>query len=245
MVPTAATITIMAIPTTDAAPIELPLFIWLSPAFPVGAFAYSHGLEWAAEAGDIRDAASLLSWLQDLCDFGAPRSDSVLFAAAYRAALACDWPRLGELNDLAVALANSLERRLETTQQGGAFVTAARAAWDCEALAQLGGADRPVAYCAAVAAAAAGHTIRLEAALPAFALSVFSNLVSAAVRLSAIGQTDGQRVLAALAPRVAAMAATAAGADLAQDEAALGGCAFRSDLAALQHETQYSRLFRS
>src|SRR5689334_11496461 len=52
---------------------ELPLLLWLSPAFPVGAFAYSHGLEWAVAAGDITDAASLGGWLRDLLDFGAPR----------------------------------------------------------------------------------------------------------------------------------------------------------------------------
>ena len=155
-----------------------------------------------------------------------------------------DWARLNELNELAVALANSLERRLETTQQGGAFVVAARAAWDCEPLRHLTPAE-PVAYPIAVAAAAAGHGVDLATALPAFALAIFSNLVSAAVRLSAIGQTDGQRALAALMPRVAALADTILGADLAQPEALLGGCAFRSDLAALQHETQYSRLFRS
>ena len=64
----------------------LPLLIWLSPAFPVGAYAYSHGLEWAVEAGDVVDAASLEVWLVDLLAFGAPRSDAILFVAAFRAA---------------------------------------------------------------------------------------------------------------------------------------------------------------
>src|SRR5580692_10432136 len=83
----------------------LPLLIWLSPAFPVGAFAYSHGLEWAVEAGDIVDARSLESWLIDLVEFGAPRSDAVLFSVAFRSAAAADWPALMEANALAVALA--------------------------------------------------------------------------------------------------------------------------------------------
>jgi urease accessory protein len=228
--------------TNSACSNDLALFLWLSPAFPVGAFAYSHGLEWAVEAGDIVDALSLRLWLEDLSDHGAPRADATLFAAAHRAVSRQDWIGLNDANELAIALAGSMERRLETSAQGLAFLLAARAAWDCEALAHLpaAGGD-PVAYAVAVAAASAGHGFRLESALPAFVVAVFANLVSAAVRLSAIGQTDGQRVLAALLPRLAAMAGECAGADLE----ALGGCTFRSDLAALRHETQYSRLFRT
>ena len=221
---------------------DLPLLLWLSPAFPVGAFAYSHGLEWAVEAGDIFDLASLLAWLDDLCDFGAPRADAMLFAAAHRAVAARDGEGLRRTNELAIALATSQERRLETGAQGAAFLAAVRAAWDCEALALLpaAGGD-PVAYPVAVGVASAGHGFALAAALSAFVVAQFANLVSAAVRLGAIGQTDGQRALAALLPRLAAMASECRSADLA----ALGGCAFRSDLAALRHETQYSRLFRS
>jgi urease accessory protein len=221
---------------------DLALFVWLSPAFPVGAFAYSHGLEWAVEACDIADAASLLSWLEDLCDCGAPRADARLFAAAHRAVVAEDWIALNEANELAIALAGSMERRLETSAQGLAFVSAARAAWNCEALAHLpeAGGD-PIAYPIAVGAAAAGHGFALPTSLPAFVVAVFANLVSASVRLSAIGQTDGQRMMASLLPRLSAMAAECADDDLAK----LGSCAFRSDLASLKHETQYSRLFRS
>ena len=230
----------LAITETAAAARELPLYLWLSPAFPVGAFAYSHGLEWAVESGDVVGAESLLLWLGDLCDRGAPRTDAILFAAAHRAVAARDWRALSEANVLAVALAGSGERRLESTAQGAAFVVAARAAWDCEALAHFGSND-PVAYSIAVGAVCAGHEFRLATALPAFVIALFANLVSASVRLSAIGQTDGQRVLAALLPRLTAMAAEATNAGL--DE--IGSCAFRSDLAALKHETQYSRLFRS
>ena len=232
---TTATATVTSM--TEAGLAELPLFVWLSPAFPVGAFAYSHALEWAAEAGDLNDADALRVWLEDLCDFGGPRLDVGLFAAAFRAA--GDAAALAEVNELAVALAGSAERRLETTAQGGAFVTAAKAAWDCAPLASL--SEVPVAYPVAVGATCAGHGFTLKRALPAFAVSVFANLVSAAVRLSVIGQTDGQRVIAALMPRIRALATQAEGAELAS----LGGCAFRSDLASLQHETQYSRLFRS
>jgi len=226
--------------TAEADASLMPLMLWLSPAFPVGAFAYSHGLEWAVEAGDIFDARSLGGWLVDLLSFGAPRADAILFAAAYRAAGAGDWPALVETNALAVALATSAERRLETTAQGTAFVAAARAAWDCEPLRALSGEDR-VAYPAAVAAAAAGHDLPLEASLQAFVLALVANLVSAVVRLGAIGQTGGQKILAALVPRLRALAREAA----RSTPADLGSAAFRSDIAAMRHETQYSRLFRS
>ncbi len=235
--------TIMATPSAEPGDWrELPLFLWLSPAFPVGAFAYSHGLEWAVEAGDVVDAASLRGWLADLAAFGAPRMDAILFAAAHRTVEVADWSALNEINELAVALAGSAERRLETTAQGGAFLLAARAAWDCEALARVPErAVDPIAYPIAVAAAAAGHGMDRRRAAKAFVVALFANLVSAAVRLSVVGQTDGQRVLAGILPDLAAMAREAAGARL--DD--LGVCAFRSDIAAMRHETQYSRLFRS
>jgi urease accessory protein len=221
---------------------ELPLLLWLSPAFPVGSFAYSHGLEWAVEAGDIVDAANLRAWLGDLIEFGAPRSDAVLFACAFRAVRVSDWAALTAIGELAVALAGSAERRLETTAQGAAFVAAMRAAWSCPALDHLpaSGGDL-TAYPVAVGAAVAGHGLDLLASLEAFALSLLANFVSAAVRLGAIGQTDGQKIMAALLPDIRRVALEASQAGL--DD--LGGCAFRSDIAAIRHETQYSRLFRS
>jgi urease accessory protein len=234
------TATIMDIGPAEPDPALLPLMLWLSPTFPVGSFAYSHGLEWAVESGDIFDARSLGGWLVDLLTFGAPRSDAILFADAFRAAEAGDWPALIEVNDLAVALAFSAERRLETTAQGSAFVAAARAGFDCAPLRELAGHDR-VAYPAAVAAAAAGHGLPLESSLQAFVLALLANSVSAAVRLGPIGQTAGQKILAALLPRVRALAREAARSTLAD----LGAAAFRSDIAAMRHETQYSRLFRS
>jgi urease accessory protein len=236
------TIPIMATASAEAGDWrELPLFLWLSPAFPVGSFAYSHGLEWAVEAGDVVDAGSLRQWLADLAAFGAPRADAVLFAAAHRAVEAEDWRSLNEVNELAIALAGSAERRLETTAQGGAFRLAARAAWDCEALARVPQRGDAIAYPIAVAAAAAGHGMARERAAQAFVVGLFANLVSAAVRLSVIGQTDGQRVLAGILRDASAMARAAAGATLED----LGASAFRSDIAAMRHETQYSRLFRS
>jgi urease accessory protein len=216
--------------------------IWLSPAFPVGSFAYSHGLEWVYEAGDIRDAESLKAWIAEILRFGTGRNDLILFAAAYRATAGGSAPALEEAAELALALATSAERRLETATQGDAFLAAISRAWPCRALESFAETwAEPVAYPIAVAVAAAGHAIPAAEALEAFGLGFVSNLVSAAVRLGAIGQTDGQRVIAALLPEIEEIAAFAASASL--DD--LGGCAFRSDLAALRHETQYTRLFRS
>jgi len=221
---------------------SLPLLVWLSPSFPVGAFAYSHGLEWAQEAGDVTDAASLEAWLADLLEHGAPRGDAILFVAAHRALAASDGAGLAEVAELALALASSEERRLETVTQGDAFLIAASKSWPCAALDDLRAAwPGPVAYPVAVAAAAQGHGIAAGEALPAFLIGSLSNLVSAAVRLGIVGQTDGQRVIAALVPAVAALAGRLRDATLED----LGGAAFRSDLAALRHETQYTRLFRS
>ena len=221
---------------------HLPLMVWLSPAFPVGAFAYSHGLEWAHEAGDVTDAASLEGWLADLLGHGAIRNDAILFAAAWRAAGEGDGAALAEVAELALALAGSAERRLEATTQGDAFAAAVARSWPCGAVDLLKKSwTGPLAYPAAVAAAAAGHGIPLAEALEAFVLGFVANLVSAAVRLGVVGQTDGQRVVAALIPQVRNLAALARDGGL--DD--LGACAFRSDLAALAHETQYTRLFRS
>jgi urease accessory protein len=214
--------------------------LWLSPAFPVGSFAYSQGLEWAVESGDLQDARSLGGWLVDLLTFGAHRADAILFAECFRAGVAEDWEALAETNAFAIALASSAERRLETTSQGLAFVLAARAAWDCEPLRQLSLAER-VAYPAAVASASAGHGLPLEASLQAFILAQIAAAVSAVVRLGPIGQTDGQKIQATLIPRIRAVAREASISNLTD----LGSCAFRSDIAAMRHETQYSRLFRS
>jgi urease accessory protein len=221
---------------------HLPLLVWLSPAFPVGAFAYSHGIEWAFEAGDIVDAASLQDWLAALLDHGSARNDAILFAEAYRACEAGKAARLADVAELALALANSAERRLETVTQGDAFLIAIAKSWPCAAVEAFRAAwPGPVAYPVAVGVAAAGHRIALGDAMPAFLLGFVANLVSAAVRLGIVGQTDGQRVTAALIPNVTRVARALHDATL--DD--LGGAAFRSDLAALHHETQYTRLFRS
>lgn len=218
------------------------LMAWLSPAYPVGAFSYSSGIEWAVEVGDIRDAATLQDWLAVIVATGGGFCDAVFFAHAHRAVAAGDDAALHAVAELAAAFAPTKERHLETTAQGRAFLTATGAAWPCAAVGRLDAVwDGPVAYPVAVAAAAAGHGIALAPALTAYLQAVTANLVSAGVRLVPLGQTDGQRVLAALEPVVAEAVTRALGTSL--DD--VGGAAFRADLASARHETQYTRLFRS
>ena len=223
----------------------LALFAWLSPSYPVGAFAYSHGLEWAVEAGDVRDVETIALWIEALVAHGSGRNDAILFAAAFRAASSAGTKTeesLVDIAELACALAASSERRLESVQQGAAFLAATRAAWPCAA---LEGAARAIgentAYPVCFAAATAAHGMPLRPALDGYIATFASNLVSAAVRLSVIGQTAGQGVVARIAPLAARLAHFAESSTLDY----LGGCAFRADLASLHHETQYSRLFRS
>jgi urease accessory protein len=216
------------------------LLAWFSPAFPIGAYAYSHGLEAAHEAGALPDRAALEAWVADLMEQGSGRADAILLAAAYGAALSGDAAGLTALNDLALALQPSAERHLESTTQGSAFLQAVKAAWPAEGLAMA--PDGPeLAYPIAVGLAAAAHDLPLPASLEAFLLAFAANLVSAGLRLGIVGQTDGQRITAALAPLAAAVAAEAATATLAE----LGSATLRSDIFSLRHETQYSRLFRS
>ena len=218
------------------------LLAWMSPSFPVGAFAYSGGLEWAVEAGDIRDAETLRRWLAVTVRDGGLFCDAALFVHAHRAAADGDPARLAETAELALALAPSRERFLETSTQGRAFVAAIRSAGPCAALdGRPLGPDGTIAYPGAAAVATAGHGIALTPALHAFAHALVANLISAGVRLVPLGQTDGQRVLAALEPVVAEACARAAVTPLD----AIGSAAFRADLASMRHETQYTRLFRS
>ena len=217
----------------------LHLMAWLSPSFPVGAFAYSHGLETAVDAGDVVDAATLETWLADLATHGALRNDAIIVSAAWRAARQADRDGLHAVNELALALCPARERHLETSGMGDAFAGTIKAAWGEAACPLL--PDRPVAYPVAFGAACAMQNLPLGQCAEAFGLAFIGNMISAAVRLGAVGQTDGQRVTAALLPSLRHLADFAVDATL--DD--LGGCVFRSDLAAMQHETLYSRLFRS
>lgn len=226
----------MAEPTGIGGADLLTLTAWLSPAFPVGGFAFSHGLEWAVECGDATDESSVRQWIGDLLRLGSGRDDAILLASAYRAAKADD-DALRDIAELALAMQPSAERRLETGLLGNAFVKMVGAAW-------LPGFRPPgedVAYPVAVGVAAAMHGLPLEATVQAFLSAFVASLVSSAIRLGPIGQTDGQRILSALIPVVLEVATAAD--RLGPDD--LGGCVFRSDIASMRHETQYTRLFRS
>lgn len=246
----------------DGAPAARPradalylLLAWLSPAFPVGAYTYSHGLEWAVEEGSVTSAPTLEAYLADLLRHGAARSDAILLARAMDAAAAGDEPALRTLLELALALQPTSERRLEATAQGDAFLGAIRAAWMPPAddpapaarlLHRLSEGPQAIArgdcpYPLALALAAAAWDLPTRATLEAFLHAFAANLISAAIRAVPLGQSDGQRVLARLRPLVLALAREAAVAPL--DD--LGGCAFVADIASMRHETQYTRLFRS
>jgi Urease accessory protein UreF len=217
------------------------LSTWLSPAFPVGAFTYSHGLEWAIEAGDVRDAKSLQAWIAAILVHGAGRSDTILFANAWTAAVHADFDRLEEILALGYALCPSKERRLEASAQGRAFTDTVLKTWGAPILGALATIDRPIVYPVAVAVAAADHGVPLVPAASAALTAFAANLVSAAVRAVPLGQTDGQRVIAALEETVHAVVSEAAAASL--DD--IGGAAIAADIASMKHETQYTRLFRS
>ena len=212
--------------TAALAPLQI-LAAWFSPGYPVGAYSYSHGLEWAVEAGDVRDPPGLAAWVADVVAHGAGRSDAILLAQA----MASD--DAGPLAELAEALAPSAERHLETMAQGAAFARTTAAAY--------GIAVPRAAYPVAVGQAARSLGLPREATVTLYLQAFAANIVSAGVRLVPIGQTDGQRILAGLQPLAAAVAAAAIAAPLT----AVGGTAQRGDLAAMRHETQYTRLYRS
>jgi urease accessory protein len=206
----------------------LTLVQWLSPAFPVGGFAYSHGLEWAISEGQVTDAATLRDWLSDVLAYGSGRADAVLLTRTMDPA--ADLPLIAAT---ARALAASKERWLETDAQGRAFTEAVNA---------LTGNDFP-ATALPVAVGRAARALSLPPArVAALYLHAFaSNLVSAAVRFVPLGQTDGQRVLAGLHPMIERVAAEAAATPLAAISSGVPG----ADLAAMHHETQPVRIFRT
>jgi urease accessory protein len=218
------------------------LMTWLSPSFPVGAFSYSSGIEWAVEAGDIGDAASLRDWLTSMLADGPGFCDGLFLAHAHRAASSRDHGRLRDIAELAAAFAPSRERHRETSAQGRAFIDIARAAWNCDGLELLiSSCDGIIVYPVAVGVVSAAHAVPLAPTLHAFLHALTSNWISAGARLVPLGQTDSQRVLVLLEAVVVSAAKRALGASL--DD--LGSATFRADLASMRHETQYTRLFRS
>ena len=206
----------------------LSLVQWLSPVFPTGGYAFSHGLEWAVWAGDVTTAAQLQVWIGAVLTEGAGRTDAILLAQALRPD--ADLPALAAL---AGALAASRERLTETLDQGRALATT---------VAALTGRDLvPMPYPVALGAAARPLGLPVGRVVALYLHAFTSNLVQGGVRFVPLGQTEGQAVLAALHPLIDRMAAEAAEADLDR----IGSGAFRSDLAAMRHETMDVRIFRT
>lgn len=215
----------IAIPMRDAG--LLTLTQWLSPAYPVGSFAWSHGLERAVGRGDVTTAPALRDWLGAVLEHGAGRTDAILLCAAHGA------DDVAPIAALAAALAPSRERRMETVQQGQAFAATTRAVW---------GLDLPdMAYPVAVGRAAGLMALPMKPVAQVWLQAFASNLVQAAQRLMPLGQTEGQRILASLSPLCIKTAEDAAQASL--DD--IGSATFAVDTASMQHSAQYARIFRS
>lgn len=213
---------------TDAATL-LTLTQWFSPAYPVGAFAYSHGLEQAVAEGRVSDADSGEAWIGEVLTLGSPRTDITLLGAAHDA----DASALTGIDALARALAPSRERLLETAQQGQSFAKTTRAIW---------GGDLPdLTYPVALGRAARLMGLPLDTVATLYLHAFAANLTSAAIRIVPLGQTEGQAALARLSRLCPAIAAEALQ-DTLDD---IGSCAFLADIASMRHETLYSRIFRS
>lgn len=205
----------------------LTLGQWLSPAFPVGAFAWSHGLEQAVHDGAVRDAGTLADWLDAMLTCGAGRTDAILLIEAARA------EDVAGIAELAAALAPSRERLAETMGQGAAFAALMRAVWEF---------DMPdMAYPVAIGRAARLAGLPEVTVAQMFLQSVVSNLVQAAQRLMPLGQTAAQRVLMGLSPVCARVAQEAAEAGVD----GIGGAGFAMDIASMRHERMEPRIFRS
>ncbi len=228
-----------------SAPALLRLLAWLSPAFPVGGYTYSHGIERAVEEGSIVDGASLRHWVEGALAFGPARIDADLLREAWRAARGDDGSALERALVLGETMRGTPELALESLQQGESFLTTVNATWPHPALARcidlVRAAGRAPAYPVAVAVAAAAHGVPLEATLSAYLQALAAALISAAVRLVPLGQTAGQATLAALEPAVHGAVAAALGRTLNE----IGSAAPFIDLLSIAHETQHVRLFRS
>lgn len=216
------------------------LLTWMSPGYPVGAYTYSHGVEWAVETGEIHDGPSLRAWIEALIRHGGGQLDAVMLAEAWRAA--DDATALDEVTIHARAFRGTAETALESLKQGEAFVRATVAAWGAPALEAwaLRHKSEGLPYAVAVGVAAAG-LIPLAPLVQGFLHAFAANLVSAGVRLVPLGQTDGQRALAGLAPAIHEAGARAMATPLHEATTA----APWAELASIHHETQHVRLFRS
>jgi len=200
---------------------------WLSPAFPIGGFAYSHGLEWAINKGYVSNREELQKWISDLLEYGSLKNDAILI----KLVLQGSDPK--EINELAMALCPASERLSETQLQGGAFCKIMREVWSLE----IDDLTLPIA----LALAAKNENIDQNLVVPAYLHSFCSNLISVAMRLIPIGQTDGQKTLHELSPLISDSVRAVAKSD--KDD--LGSACFLSDVSAMQHEYLQPRVFKT
>ena len=216
----------------------LRLQTWLSPAFPIGSFAYSHGLELAINDQLVCDRNTVANWLRSLLHHGSGWSDGVLFAQSWRASQSEKIENLLEINELAVALQPSRERWLEAIQQGKAFCDAA-AIWPNSTLDILKKNQPVLAVAAGTLFGATG--IEKSDALASYLNAFTSNLVWICVRLIPLGQSEGLSIIAELETDIIEVTEKAMNANLGD----LGGCAIVSDIASMNHENMTTRIFRS
>ena len=205
----------------------LTLVQWLSPAFPTGGYAYSHGLEAVMAEGE-RTAIGLRSWVEGVLRFGSGQADAVLLACALRPGA-----DFAALDAVARAMAGTKERLGETVEQGAAFA---------RTVAALTGRDLPVrALPVAVGEAAAGLDLRAGDVVAVYLHAFTANLVAAATRFAPLGQTEAQGMLAALHPVMAGIADWAVTAELEE----IGTSAFGAEMAAMRHEELDVRIFKT
>ena len=218
------------------------LLAWLSPSYPVGAFSYSHGIEFAVEEGMVTDRDTLVDWIATVLTLGTGRADGVFMREAIIRTSDGDKAGVAEIAELAAAFQGTAELANESLSQGNAFLRATRDAWPADLLEDAAGwIDGPCAYPVAVGIACAAHRIPLKGAILAYLHGFAANLVSAGVRLIPLGQTDGQLALRGLEPVVC----NARDAALSTPLDELGTATPMVEWTSMQHETQYTRLFRS
>ena len=200
---------------------------WMSPAFPIGAFAYSHGLEWAIDKGHVSNGRKLQNWITDLLEYGSLRTDAIFISLILRG------HDTRKMNELSMALCPAGERLLETKLQGSAFAKVIEDVWQQD----IGELSLPIA----VALAAKNQSIEQDLILPAYLQAFCSNLISAAIRLIPIGQTEGQRIMFELYPTISDLVQTASKSEI--DD--LNSACFFSDVSAMEHEYLQPRIFKT
>lgn len=225
--------------TTDS---TYKLQTWFSPSYPVGAYTYSHGLENAFEIEAIKTVADAINWISEIITNGNGLADAVFLAEAYQAAVDANDAKLINITEYATAFCATAELRLESESQGAAFLEIIKNVEPNPALHKiLTLCPPPYPYAVVVGAAAGAQAIPLTSLITAFLHGFVSNMSSALVRIVPFGQTDGQRIIAALAPTVAQTSKKA----LTTNYQNLTTATMMVDLTSMQHESQYTRLFRS